>query len=421
MSSSNNAICIFCACTGGGTGTLTIRMAGWCARHGVRLCHCAYIDSDRLNTAVLRENNARLETCDDESYLEQFTAAYEAGYEYTAVVYTLEDYHKAEKIQIKFPAVKKILLYVILRDGLCYNLRNGARWGDALSRAVTRTVNRRYIKKVSECGCLLFMDEQCLSQTEKMAEVSFSDKNAVIARLPYEITDYGDRIGEHIFRGEVFTISTAARLDFPFKGYVIGLIEVFAELKKRYRELRLIIVGDGKDGRTVEEAVRALEPDIRKDVELAGMLSYDELKNVLSETDLYIGMGTTLLDAADNLTPAMTAAAFTYELETIGLFSEHPEKLGIDPGAEKAATYIESVINMPDSCYCETVLKQYDNLKRIYSIDSFMKKVLEYERPNYRLADEPLHSAIYEIFVKVLKARRLIRKFGHKKEEAGEL
>lgn len=411
-----NALCIFCAGTGGGSGTLAIRIATWCDQHCIRFCYCNYVDSNPLNTATLKENNARLETRDDKSFFQQFDAVYEQGYKYTVMVYTLEDYYKAEKIQKQYPAIKRILLYVVLPDGLCYKLRNNTLWGERLSRLVTRTVNKRYIKKLIESGCLLFMDEQCLEQTKKMTGLVFPDKNSVIARLPYEITDYDGSIADNISRGEVFTISTGSRLDFPFKGYVIGLIRIFAKLKEHYPELKLIIVGDGKDSNVVKETVCALEPDIRKDIELTGMLSYLELKEVFARTDLYIGMGTTLLDAADSLTPAMVAAAFTYDFETIGMFNEYPEKLGVDSGDKKSIEIIQDVVKMSDSQYFETVVQQYDNLKRMYDIDTFMEKVLEYKMPNYCLTDEPILSAIYEFFLKILKMRRCIKRSRRKRE-----
>ena len=71
------------------------------------------------------------------------------------------------------------------------------------------------------------------------------------------------------------------------KGFPIA-IDAFAQLARVYRDLRLLVVGDG----TERTAVDRLDPEARTRVEMLGRVDDDRLASYLKAADVYIGPAT---------------------------------------------------------------------------------------------------------------------------------
>ncbi|CAH6922231.1 Glycosyltransferase [Vibrio chagasii] len=131
----------------------------------------------------------------------------------------------------------------------------------------------------------------------------FGDINEVEC-LPEEYNDFLNKK----FR---YKISTVGRfVNFKF-GYLRGLIE-FA---KKNRDVGLMIVGYGP----LEDDLRALS-DNSSNIFFFGEQDIEATKSIIKKSDLYIGMGTTLVDASSINVPSLIAIESATDAISPGFF-----------------------------------------------------------------------------------------------------
>lgn len=121
-------------------------------------------------------------------------------------------------------------------------------------------------------------------------------------------------------------ILTISRADFSMKGYLIGLLDWFS--KTEIEEVCLDIVTYGPDEDAVKEMACRLPQDKKNRLRLYGKTDYDELDGIIKNSIVYVGMGTTVLDAAERGIISVPVAPFTDKLSTSGFFAEHYDYLG---------------------------------------------------------------------------------------------
>ncbi|MBR5994341.1 MAG: glycosyltransferase [Lachnospiraceae bacterium] len=173
-------------------------------------------------------------------------------------------------------------------------------------------------------------------------------------------------------------IMTAARAEFPFKGYIIGLIDDFAELKKDYPSLKLSIVSAGDDIDEVKEKIEALPTDIARDVELVSWLPYEKLLETIKACKVFVGMGTSVLDAALQFKPGVVVEYDTYENISDHLIAEAPDRFTLDKGCrERAIEIIRRVLSLDADEYHKEALRSFLKVSEYYDINYNMKKFLE--------------------------------------------
>ncbi|EKD58410.1 MAG: glycosyl transferase group 1 protein [uncultured bacterium] len=121
---------------------------------------------------------------------------------------------------------------------------------------------------------------------------------------------------------EQFTIICVSRVT-PRKG-IRFLIQAFKILSGRYENMRLLIVGDGNEKKSLEDLVQGL--DLKDKVEFAGIVSHDKLLPYYQRADVFVlpslneGMSNVMLEAlACGLPVVATETGGTKELLTDGL------------------------------------------------------------------------------------------------------
>lgn len=161
-------------------------------------------------------------------------------------------------------------------------------------------------------------------------------------------------------RSSMFLIATAARFEFPHKGYIIGLIHAFSKLLESFPQVKLLLIGDGPNRNEIEECVNQQNAATRDAIELKGYLSPTELERELGLAQLNIGVAGSLLAGARRGTLSLPVRHYTYELESPGYLSCSSDEgsLVVSP-CEDAYSYIENAITMPDSDYCRLSYDSY--------------------------------------------------------------
>ncbi len=175
-------------------------------------------------------------------------------------------------------------------------------------------------------------------------------------------------------------VLAVARMDFPFKGYLLGLLDSFAEVSARYPDVKLTVIGSGKDELAFYEKLNTLNASVREKITCIKNVPYSELDRFFKDAHLFVGMGTTLLDAANCAVPSVVAAAFQCEAESPGFFHKEYDNVGGNRlFCEKMYSFDELIKNCiccSNEQYYDICLQSYHTLKQFYDINRVMPEIL---------------------------------------------
>ncbi len=363
----------------GGGETLFIRMSRWMRDMGYIPCLLldesisispklfSTIECEKINIIKLSKKGFSIEIsqCGIAKEIKKESS------EILAVSYTLMQKELCDMVFARYKEYK----------GIIYNIN----WGDSFilkGKLLGRYVMRSYVKSLLESNSYYCMDTVCRDMVASFTRI---DKyNIPIALLGVDQNvSYTPRK-----RNAKISVLTICRMDFPFKGYVLGLIDDFSKLCKK-NDIYLTIVGDGAGFKYVEKKISCLDKAIAERITLIPMVPYQKLKDLYSVADVYVGMGTTLLEASKYSIPAIVADAYQYDNFSPGFFDE-TESFGYpisgqfsmyvnEQEAKKNTFYelIQSVIEMPDIDYSSLCEKTYFNFVEKNSMDSMMQIMLK--------------------------------------------
>lgn len=242
----------------------------------------------------------------------------------------------------------------------------------------------RWLKiSIAKNNALIFMDEATKAYALKGTNcIELSDSS--IIRLPYPIEKHNENMIKDRFENSAKIILTCSRIDFPQKEYLLGLVSQFRLLREKFANIRLVIVGDGKDTASLREHIDSMPIDVKKNIELVGAASYPSLRKYIQQAYIYVGMGTTLLDASNLGVPAILTAAYQKypECNSPGYFYQRWNELGNAPASETdktASFYIEEILEMSYSEYKKNSMEAKKALEENYNIDVIMGKFLAHE------------------------------------------
>lgn len=182
-------------------------------------------------------------------------------------------------------------------------------------------------------------------------------------------------------RKEAFTnrgksILTVTRADFPFKGYIKGLLEIFSNLKRKNEDLKLTIITSGYH----VDHIKKWAGDM-KDVLIIDSIAYDKLHNYYKNANLYIGMGTTILEASINGSISIPVLPYTYDCKADCLFAEKPKWLVSQAdNNSNALSLIDKVLMLNANQRKEIIDNTIDEISCIYGEDEIIEKLLYFEK-----------------------------------------
>ena len=140
---------------------------------------------------------------------------------------------------------------------------------------------------------------------------------------------------------------TIARADFPFKGYIVGLIEWFKTSSER---TNLNIISYGKDEKVIVDKINALDDSVKNRISFVGKTDYNELEKYYQNADIYVGMGTTVLDASLRGIVSIPVQAYTTDLVADKFFFEDYSKVALDYGSKSSfSKLVERYIRANDT------------------------------------------------------------------------
>ncbi len=244
------------------------------------------------------------------------------------------------------------------------------------------------IQKEIENGSILFMDEQCLNYATKKMHLNLTSKakENCILRLFLEPKDEPNHIEiqkKIKDRKNQLNILSVARADFPFKGYLKGLISIYSDLKKEHDNLKLTIISARQDVEILKSWITEKEMHGIKDIILILNVPYHQLEKYYKEAIVYVGMGTTILEAASQGDIAIAISPYTYECNGDCFFYQKPTWLLTEIGEGKSIKpLLEKVILSDDTTIEDMIYKTIESYNKTYDLDIFITKLISLKPTN---------------------------------------
>lgn len=300
------------------------------------------------------------------------------------------------------------LLYVVhpktLRDwSLVYH--------NKLWNLVAHARFREAVKEAIKYNGILFMDWQCLEETRSFHDLHL-DGSSRIAPVPYDFDKIDDdNLREKSSgRSNRTVILSVARADFPFKGYILGLIDIYRKIKESNPQVYLRIISYGKDIAKIREKIGPGD-----DIELVEGMDYETLLQEYKKAHICVGMGTTLLEASNAGNIVIPVESYTYECKSWGFFDTRVDWLLTDCGkGDDVTDLLIRAVEYTDNEYIDAVTKTYDKASKYYDVGSVSDIII-----NWHILDvinNPLlklgwiYEADYRICWLLRKAKRIVTK-----------
>ena len=229
------------------------------------------------------------------------------------ITFTLKDY-------IIFSSNKlnnlKTVLYVV--HPYIFNIANKRNF---ILKLFVKMLLKTFVLKSIKNKSIFFMDKETVRSNLEY----FSSKNivtgAMIVNLPIDLVENKKEIlNKRAKTKNYIKILSIARAEFPFKGYLIGLVDFLCKNSKE--NIKLTIISYGEGFKILKQKIESLPINIKQKINLYGKTDYDKLNDFLNDSNLYIGMGTTVLDAANRGIITIPIKAYTYDLIADKFFHE---------------------------------------------------------------------------------------------------
>jgi len=151
----------------------------------------------------------------------------------------------------------------------------------------------------SQKGSWIFMNRACLASHERQFDRRLERFN--IFPIYVDIPEIPNR--RNLDRRTVSIVSVGRIVD--FKAYNWGAIEIARKLRQEGISFRWTIFGEGAEREKLQEAARAAA--LSDCLRFEGLLDYSNFHSTMVDYDLFIGMGTSVLEAASTGIPSIVA------------------------------------------------------------------------------------------------------------------
>lgn len=397
----------------GGTHTLTLRICVWLQQNGYNSMVLCNNSNNQEIVDILKKNNTRIIQLDSSNANE--------------VLSIVSDIKKRDDLKIisymwdKYLDMERLKRRKGIRfDNILYCVHYGTFLiGSTYPSPIKQLVKAHYYKifnRMNKNKSVVMMDEDTTQKTSEWFKEDCSP-NTPIIRIPMICEDREDS-KEIIYSGyDSNIIMSASRAEFPYKGYQIGLIEMFSILKQEYESLKLVMVsgGEAEDVDKIKIKIKKLPESVQSDVEFHDWMDYDELKKQIEKCKLFIGMGTSVLDAGLKYKPAIAVRYNTYDVIASNMLSEKPWMITSEEGCTSSAIdLMRKILDMDIEEYIGESYKTFEAVKDCYDVESNLRKLLDIS---------PLkNTSILNLWdVMIIKVHRFVSHLRHHRDRTFEV
>ena len=211
-------------------------------------------------------------------------------------------------------------------------------------------------------GWLYCFSQKHFDVIEERYGLHIAPEDRKIVPLLRENSDFSREEAVNRYEAEDFTIISPGRLEFPHKGFALGLLREYAKLKSRYPRLKLKFIGEGDGEEVLRRELAGMAEAVSQDVEILPMMPFEQLCEEYKKAQLNISVAGCASAGAKLGVITLPARHYTYECEVYGFFPEsRPFTTETKPG-EPVAPYIERVLHMSREEYLALSRKAYDTM-----------------------------------------------------------
>ena len=355
----------------GGLQTFMVRVAQWCKLQNIP-CLVIYQTIDQRMLALCAKEALEIQQAENskgrEEALRRFVSKEDSVTLLTFEIAEFLDFERIRATKFRKYSIKHVM-YNVSVTGAILGSKISGRVGKIIFNYYRHVVNKFY-----KNGQLMFMDAETKDVTLRYYRFP-EDQADNIMLLPMFISPKPQRT-----MPDNRKIMTVARAVFPYKGYLIGLIKDFDKICEIHPETQLHMVAMGKD---IDLVKATIAQTINKEkIFLYEGLSLDEICAMLKTVYMYIGMGTTVLDAADAGVPSVVVFHSTMENIASGYFHNIPQVLGSFGEGRPAAELILETLGLTEEAYLRVCESTFDEYEKNYNIDTNIKQLLAHEVNN---------------------------------------
>lgn len=359
----------------GGTNTLMVRMGEWCVKNNIKFSiFCTKKGNEETERKL---NSLGIEIFETGSFnvglLKEKMNEVITQYDDVRVInFNWNHYLDMEIVKSRTCKAFSNIMYVVHPD--C--MKKGVNISNKTFAKMYKKTHLKILNAMNADNAIVFMDEENLNVTENFYNTKIN-LNTEIIRLPIEVPEISsfEDIIKRGFEGNI--IMTASRAEFPYKGYIIGLIHSFIKLKDVHKKTKLFIISDGEDIRRLKAEIENVSEPYRKDILLIGWVEYEKMLELMRDCKVYVGMGTTVMEAAKNYKLVIAAQHDTESLKTKGYFYQYPHILLAPEGSEvEGIKILDQACSMDFEEYRQKCLLTYEAVKKLYGIENVMPKFL---------------------------------------------
>lgn len=207
---------------------------------------------------------------------------------------------------------------------------------------------------------ILFFSQRHFDEIRNRYGLSLPDSEKY--RLPptEETRPFLETLAEKRAKRDPFKIISCGRIDFPHKGYMMGLVDAYGELKKKYPDILLDFIGYGPSENELRCKIQKLPPDIAADIRILGAIAPDKLDDYFDSAHVNISVAGGVSAGAKSGLVSIPARHYDYSCEVYGFLPSSKENILSDKAGDPVLPYIEQLITMDAQSYIELCRASYD-------------------------------------------------------------
>jgi len=241
---------------------------------------------------------------------------------------------------------------------------------------LSEKITYKFLLQNIDSKSLLFMNNDCKYLHEKNIDISFY--NSHIWPLPVDKNMFIN-INKNTKK---YLIVSIGRLT-PFKTYNLYMIDIIQKLLNKGYKVEYHIYGNGTLYNEMQKKIDNY--NLQTNIILKGQIDYSQLKEVLQNAYLFVGMGTSAIEASYCKVPSIVAIENNTQAKTHGYLHNLPY---YNVGEEncyltKKNVYdlIKYTLNLDEQKYNDLCIESFNYVTK-YSLDFLMPKWIYYIEEN---------------------------------------
>ena len=266
-------------------------------------------------------------------------------------------------------------------DNIMYNIHpaafdKGSTRGNSFLKKKVVEAYYSILLKMNKNNSVVFIDPINIRHTERYYNRTFETPPKVL-RVPMECNAAPLLYDEAKKRYDADIILTASRADFPYKGYLIGLIDTFAKFAESNQNVKLEIIAGGENTAILENKIAEADESIRSRITYKKWMTYEELNHEIRKAKVFVGMGTSVIDAAKASIPSIPVLFDTYKCKSNGMFHIFCEFTSYEDCTTDIDEYLQKLLCLSFDDYYTVSKLTYEKMIGEYDINRIMREFLD--------------------------------------------